>query len=118
MGSDYNKFPEGWRRITVKQFAQSHFFSYSPEKVEHRQMLPADRRGKMVPATLFHFYDKTGIGIVNDFWKGKVYYFAFGCAHHFEEKLNDGPLSSVLLPRVLLVCQTCGFTQGRPDSSD
>jgi hypothetical protein len=60
--------------------------------------------------------DQTGIGIVNEYWKGKVTYFAFGCDHDFEEKQNIGK-NKALCP-TLLVCKTCGFTQGKPDSSD
>lgn len=82
-GTGYNDFPKEWREITEKEFAQSMFFHHSPEHYESRTILR--KNDKPLSAKLFWFYDGTGIGICNDFWGGRVSYYAFGCEHDYSE---------------------------------
>lgn len=82
-GTGYNEAPQKWRSITEEEFAKSLFFQYNPELIEDRAILQDDKPALM--AKLFWFHDDTGIGMVNDFWGGKVQYFAFGCDHDYKE---------------------------------
>lgn len=93
----YNDFPPGWRKITQEQFAQSLFFTFAPEIVEHRQMLTRNDDGftvNMTEAWLFFSHENIGYGMVRDFWAGKVMYYAFGCNHPHPNRYT---------------CPKCGF---------
>jgi hypothetical protein len=88
VANEFNHAPEGWREITEKEFAQSLFFSYAPDKTDHRQIFyingkPID--GPCISAFLYYFYDGTGVALSNDFWGGKVHYYHFGCEHNYVE---------------------------------
>lgn len=88
----YNEAPRGWREISEKEFAQGMFFSYNPEYRETRQMhrpKGGNHWGKMLAATLFFFWDGTGVAMGHDYWKGKVIYYAFGCHHTYRELSFD-----------------------------
>lgn len=109
-GTGYNDFPENWKEITESEFAQSHYFTYSPDVVEYRQML--DRNNPQTPAlsaTLYWMFDNTGYGIAQDYWGKRVRYFKFGCKHQL---IPTGD------PDGSAVCPLCGFHYVRPDSSD
>lgn len=94
-----NTAPVGWRKITEKEFAQSKFFSYSPDHMEYRQLTRTQDGGPvahqttrygdthpvMVAAHMFWFYDGTGVALGNDWWGGTVQYYAFGCQHEYTE---------------------------------
>jgi hypothetical protein len=83
-----NHAPRGWREITEKEFAQSLFFSHTPDKIDHRQILYVNGKevtGPMIAAFLYYFYDGTGIAVSSDFWNGKVHYYHFGCSHKYTE---------------------------------
>jgi|GEM_PF-2223802 hypothetical protein len=92
-GTDFNDPPIGLRRISEKEFATSQFFTYTPKATEYRQVyvvsasdLTAKRNGnKMITLHMFWFDDDTGIAMHNDYWQGKVEYFAFGCKHEYRE---------------------------------
>lgn len=89
-GTTYNDLPKGWRSISEKEFVQGKFLSYSPELVEHRQMWsdPDDPNRHMkavITATLYWFFDGTGIAISSDWWAGKLQFYAFGCEHSYRE---------------------------------
>lgn len=60
-----------------------------------------------MPATLWHYADRTGVAVVSEYWHGKVRFFAFGCDHDF------GAIDAERLR-----CERCGIVVGRPDSSD
>ena len=112
----FNDAPDLWREIFEKEFAQSKFFSYTPEKIEFRQIHIKgikSKNDKMIEAHMFHFHDGTGVALSNDFWKGKVSYFAFGCNHDFEEK----PRAGLFNCQHYLVCKKCGYGH-ITDSSD
>jgi hypothetical protein len=86
---EHNDVPPGWREIPEEEFVRSYFFRYSPEKVEHRQLVNANikcEKGRpLVDARLYFFHDGTGVAMMQDFWAGKLRYFAFGCAHKYQE---------------------------------
>jgi len=113
----FNDTPPGWREITEEEFVRSNFFSYDPEKVEHRQLMHAgitDEKGTapLHGARLYFFWDGTGVALMDDFWAGKIRFFAFGCKHKWREvygdevkKLGFGRLYS---HDHALVCDECG----------
>jgi hypothetical protein len=81
----WGQLPPNFKSMTEKEFAQSHFFSYSPTSIEHRQaIIPG---GKTVSSLKLYFYhDDTGIAITNNYWEGKVLYFRFAvCEHEWRE---------------------------------
>lgn len=91
----FNDFPPNWREIGEKEFAQSHFFTYTPKFVEYRQMLERDERGlmkiagKCVSAFLYLYDDGVGYAIQSDYWGGKVHYYRFGCDHSYRAISSD-----------------------------
>jgi len=90
-GTDYNDAPVGLREITEKEFSSSIMFSQIPDSMEYRQVLikripgASEDEPHVLSLTMFWFYDKTGVGMSADSWKGKVRYFAFGCDHDFKQ---------------------------------
>lgn len=90
----YNDFPRNWREISDADMAKSLFFTYSPQLVEHRQMIypwgvdrkDHDRRQGMTSAQLFFMHDGSGFGLVNDFWGGTIQWFEFDgpCDHEMK----------------------------------
>ena len=109
---NFNSFPPNWKQITVEQFAKSKFFVYSPKYIEHRQMFRGTHSAtKTIHAKLFWFHDNTGIGMVHDYWKGKVYYYWFGCKHKRMKSWKAGRCYTKH------ECPTCGY-KGATDSSD
>jgi hypothetical protein len=129
----YNDFPPNWREITQEEFASSLFFSYTPDWIDFRQMLPPRVPGKpstysgMVSAYLYFFWNKTGIGIVSTY-EGKTYnakkvlkYFKFGCDHKYrelsrEESAKKGRTHHGMCYHIE-ECTTCGHIW-EYDSSD
>ena len=78
--------PFGFREITEKEFAQSHFFVYGPD---FRQWIQAPIDGNDKPVVnveLYWFHTGNGWGLAHDYWAGKVRYFAFGCEHEWVER--------------------------------
>lgn len=79
----YNDFPPDWKEIAEEEFAKSMFFTYSPDLIQHRQMM---KPNEVVEATLHFFWDGNGYAIGHDFWKGKVKYYRFAlCEHTYRE---------------------------------
>lgn len=81
---EFNDFPPNWRRLTEKQFAQSHYFTFSPVLVEFRQMnrhvtTRVRNNEALVAAKLFYMHDNKGYAISSDYHGGYVRFFAFGC---------------------------------------
>lgn len=127
-GTRYNDPPKGLRRIDEKAFAQSKYFSYSPELIEFRQIyvksnddLSPDRKGIMISMTLYWFHDDTGIAIHADYWKGKVEYFAFGCKHEYkelsQEECRERNIQHYGRCYHVSECKKCGYINA-VDSSD
>lgn len=119
----FNDAPIGWREITLKQFAQSKFFSYHPTFIEYRQILRIDGKPveKMISAQLFWFHDDTGVALVSDYWAGTISCFAFGCVHEYVELSAEQARS---LGHVhcgscyhVYKCEKCGHINAE-DSSD
>jgi DNA-directed RNA polymerase subunit RPC12/RpoP len=119
----FNDMPAQFREITEKEFAQSMFFSYTPKKMEFRQITrffnPEGfllKNGKcmgMIEVRLFYFHDDTGVGISSDFWGGKILYFAFGCKHEYKEI----PKKGLFRCQHYYKCEKCGHEM-LTDSSD
>ena len=90
-GTEANQTPVGLRRISEKEFAQSQYFIYAPVLMDYRQVIiPKDHSmiadcGKMIPLHMVWFKDGTGLAMTNDYWNGKIEYFAFGCQHDYRE---------------------------------
>lgn len=67
--------PNDWREISEREFAQGQFRIFGRVKgIENR-----------FNATLFWFYDGTGVAITTEYWQGRVKYYAFGCDHKYVE---------------------------------
>lgn len=115
----YNDTPPGWREITEADFVKSTFFTHEPGKIEFRQLMKAgltDEQGApLICARLYYFHDGTGVALMNDYWAGKLRYFAFGCDHKWHKvygdeakKLGFGTLYS---HDHAYVCDECGETK-------
>ena len=112
---EYNKVPDGWREITEKEFAQGPFFGECAEFYEFRQFHPSpiksEAKGALVDARLWFYHGGHGIGMMHDFWAGKVRYFAFGCDHNWINIRNEGRCLN------RYKCENCGREEVI-DSSD
>lgn len=86
---EFNKTPEHWREISEKEFVKGKFFQYNPSKIEFRQLrdcgVKAESGSPLVNARLYHFWDGTGVAMMDDHWAGKIRFFAFGCDHKYQE---------------------------------
>jgi len=90
MFGGYNQFPPGWTEITQEQFAKSDFFTYSPVLAEHRQMHATTGSTEPVTtATLWWLPGFEGFALVNDYWKGTVRFFRFGCKHEWGDAREE-----------------------------
>jgi hypothetical protein len=81
---DHSEFPPNFREITEQEFVRMNPFTYSPRKVEFRQM----RKERGVPslcAQLFFFEDGTGYALSADYASQQVQYYRFGCDHKYRE---------------------------------
>lgn len=116
--------PPNFREISEKEFAQSKYFTYSPKFVEFRQVNdpkavslfkwgePGRERSHVFDVRLYYFYDGTGLGIVGDYWGGRVRYFSFAvCEHLNRTERNIGRCLNEY------ICNECGFKE-TIDSSD
>lgn len=82
-----NEKPENFVEINEAEWAKSDWFSYNPDKVEFRQFVIDDLDGKPIYHNfrLYWMPDGHGYAITNEFWKGRVRIFRFGCQHQWEE---------------------------------
>jgi hypothetical protein len=87
---DYNDAPPNFKEITEEEFAQSMFFTYSPEYTEYRQILldPDSKRKEALSVKLYFFFDGNGFGMANDYWAKKVRYFRFKKCDHKAVELS------------------------------
>jgi hypothetical protein len=85
--SDSNTKPDNFVELTEKEWAQSDWFTYSPEKTEFRQFAIDDLDGKSVYHNFRLYWMPCGHGyaITRDYWKGRVRVFRFGCNHKWKE---------------------------------
>ena len=119
----YNDFPPNWREISEAVFAKSAHFTYTPWLTEYRQMLRyLDGRPnakEMVGAHLHYQGDGTGYAVVNDFWAGKVRFYAFGCAHEWGDPSEELKKRGIRLSAMETAsyCKKCGHLEIH-DTSD
>lgn len=105
----FNDPPPNFNEITVADFSQSMLFSYSPEKIEHRQITDQKLletlgvKGYM-SITMFWFHNGTGIGMHSDYWGKKVRYFKFKICEHFYTTIFVSNCYRVM------ECVKCGYT--------
>ena len=90
----YNDAPPGFKEITAEQFAQSGFFTWCKEGMEHRQIITTPEQHKALLSPITHcfsitmFYMNHGenFAIGHDYWGKKVRYFTFAdCYHNWVE---------------------------------
>lgn len=115
----YNDAPPNFKEITEKEFAQSHFFTYSPEATNTRQITDFEGETQMLPVTLFFFFDGSGVGMSSNY--KKVRYFKFDlCEHDYEElsyiKAKELGLMHHGMCWHVLKCKKCGFVQSYDSS--
>lgn len=118
---DFNTAPVGFAEITQKEFAQSNFFRYGPEAIEHRQLLNVPGEKTMLAVWMYYYHDGTGLALAEDFWAGTIRYFRFGCDHDYRELSPEATrqrgLSHFGHCWHTYECQTCGHIEAH-DSSD
>lgn len=114
MWGTFNDFPPGWREVSEEDFAQSSFFTYAPDMVQHRQMMTPERDAPAMSAHLYFMWNGIGYAMVNDFWKKSVKFFAFGCDHAYEPDPDYKPAFNCDNG---YVCKKCGHHYA-VDSSD
>lgn len=120
-----NYLPEGWREITEKEFSCSSFFYYSPLYIEAGNTFCYSPNGtplsQSFSATLFYLPNKTGVAIQTEYWKQKVRYYKFGCAHQYKElssqECKNKNISHFGNCYHVYQCQICGDIKVE-DSSD
>ena len=114
-GAD-NELPPNFKEISEKEFAQSKFFTYSPECWEYRQITKREdyerfkwgeeQRSYVFSLRLAYFYDGTGVALEHDYWLGKVRYFSFSlCEHKKKMQRNVGNCLNEY------TCEDCGFIE-------
>lgn len=117
-----NSFPNNWREITEKEFIQNTLWSsYTPEFVSPSRFMLSDNPKMSVTATLYFYYDKTGVAIQSDYWAGKLKFFAFGCKHDNRElsmkECREKNIWHAGNCWHVYLCKKCGHIEGH-DSSD
>lgn len=75
--------PANWREVPAADFAQSHFFIYSPEWFDFIQAVIPSMGKAPQSIRMFYMHDGTGYAMVSDYWKKEVHYFTFGCDHAY-----------------------------------
>jgi hypothetical protein len=98
------KLPDNWRKITEEEFVQGKWrlYAHSATEVftqfnrsEYRERKISDKWNEPpegdVPfsAHCWIFYDGTGVAMAPYYWRGKMFYFAFGCEHETRELSRD-----------------------------
>lgn len=123
MFGGYNDLPPNWEPMTEKEFSQSKFFVYSPEIMEWRQVnFDLNGRKFFNGIQMYIFHDKTGIAMVHDYWRKKVYYFKFAACKHEYKTLTFAQCRKLGIyhgGRCCHVqkCKKCGYVHAY-DSSD
>jgi hypothetical protein len=115
----YNDFPPNWRAIRPDEihWFWSMFMSYTPDMIEHRQMLGGTKtRVTCVTAKLYHFWGGEGIAFVDVIEKAqhaapKLYRFA-ACEHTWK-----GVPEKSRMCYTVSRCVKCGL-ENAVDSSD
>jgi len=94
----FNDLPPNFKEISEKEFAQSKFFIYSPQKLGFKQVAvrgdndPQKEQKKgleSVDLHLYFFHDGSGFALARDYWKGKVRFFYFELCRHEWETLEN-----------------------------
>lgn len=83
-----NHAHKDWREITEAEFARSSFFTYSPIAEGYRHLIydyNGDNLDEQLSMRIYYMWDGTGFGLYSDYWKKKLRFFRFGCAHTYRE---------------------------------
>ena len=70
------------------QMARSDLFTYEPRQIAYEQILiqlPGEEHVYAHGARLFQMHLGHGYALINDHHGEKLYWYRFGCAHHFVE---------------------------------
>lgn len=91
IGLHYNDTPQGLTEITAEEFANSHFFSYTPTYMDHKQIPIEHKDGKQYYTSihLYHFHDGTGIGLIRDSHTKQPRYYRYGCKHEYRSMTSE-----------------------------
>jgi hypothetical protein len=123
IGLHYNDPPVGLTEITPEEFANSHFFSYLPLYIDHKQILLEHKDGKSYYTSiyLYHYHDGAGIGIIRDSHTKHPRYYRYGCKHNYRS-MTIRELREKQIPHFgncyhVDVCTECGHVNAY-DSSD
>ena len=58
-------------------------------------------------ARLYFFHDGTGVAMMDDYWAGKIHYFAFGCDHKYRQVYGEEATKLGLRP--IGLCETAHY---------
>lgn len=105
----YHELYEGWREITEAEFVRSGFFTYCFDAMQFKAVTLNPKHGQW-STRAFLFSDGTGVALVQEYWEGKLRYFAFGCQH-------DMLIENIGRCLHRHTCRKCGVVQ-EIDSSD
>lgn len=92
-----NRLPVNLREITMEEFAQSKFFTYTPEYTRFNQCPEKEGTGPGTGIINWHEYwysDGTGFAFVQDYWRKKVRVFKLGCEHKWSGDLSSEELTA------------------------
>ena len=119
----FNDIPPNFKAISEKEFAQSKFFVYDFILTEHRQIkYKIKDKEQFQDLHMYYFHDGTGIGIIRDYWDGKIYYFQFANCEHKMVEITMAEAKKLKVYHAgscyhVYKCEKCGLIESH-DSSD
>lgn len=105
----YHQAYPGWEEITEERFVRGGFFTHRLYALQFKQVTIPSSNGQLA-ARAFILSDGTGYALVQDYWKGKLRYYMFGCQH-------DMTITNVGRCLNRHTCKICGYSV-EIDSSD
>ena len=113
LGGDFNAAPPNLKEVTEEHVVvNTYFLTYSPTARTFRQIrLDGEPYLSM---TLLIYHDRSGVGLVRDYWQKRVRWFTFGCDHKYKEISRPAGHRSGLHTDE---CTICGY-KNTYDTSD